>query len=162
MAKQNIFNEIDNIKLRAEEEILKNQNLLKLLSIGHDDPLSKPDITSVSKLVDKYVFFKPKVFDDTVTETQSFLLTDIRITPIRGGSGFCGIDLIFTIIVHNDLFELFDGKTRSYQIANELTESFNNEYGTWLGKCKLETCYSIEVPSSYQGIRLIFTMTDFK
>lgn len=158
----NIFDEVDNIKLRAEKEILSNQKLLKLLSIGHDNPLSKPDITSVSSLIDKYIFFKPKVFNDTVTQVQSFLLTDIIITSIKGSKDFGDIKLIFRVIVHNELFELYDGKTRAYQIAKELTTSFNGEYGTWMGKCKLDSCYPMEVPSSYQGIQLVFTMTDFK
>lgn len=157
----NIFDEVDNLKLRVEQEVLSNQRLLKLVSKTSSNPLSEPDIDMVSSLIDKYIYFKPKAYN-TIQGVQSFLLTDVIIASIRNSSNYADIKLIFRIIVHNELFELYDGKTRAYQIAKELNASFNNEYGTWVGKCKLDSCYPLEVPSDYQGIQLVFTMTDFK
>lgn len=162
MRTENIFDEVDNLKLRVEKEVLGNQELIKLIACNNDNPLSQPDIERPSKLVDEYIFFKPKVFDKTTTAIQCFLLTDVIITSIRNSIDFADIKLIFRIIVHNNLFELYDGKTRAYQIAKRLNTAFDGEYGTWIGKCKFESCNPIEMPTSYQGMQLVFNVTDFK
>lgn len=161
MDKTNIFDEVDNIKFKAEEEILNNQDLLKLLSETSANPLSKPDIEKPSKLIDKYIYFKPKTYK-TIEEVQSFLLMDTIITTTKGKNKFADIKLIFRVIVHNKLFELYDGKTRAYRIAKELKDSFGGEIGTWIGKCEFDDCYPLTVPEDYQGIQMVFTMTDFK
>jgi len=162
MRAENIFDEADNLKLRVEKEVLSNQELIKLISNSNDNPLSQPDIERPSQLIDKYIFFKPKVFDKTTTEVQCFLLTDVIITSIRDSVDFADIKLIFRIIIHNNLFELYDGKTRMNQIASRLNKAFDGKYGTWMGKCMFESGQPIEMPTSYQGMQLVFNVTDLK
>lgn len=159
---ENIFDEVDNLKERVIKDILNNQELLKLISVNNDNPLDSPDILGASKLVDQCIFFKPKVYDTTVKGVQSFLLTDIIVSSIRGKPKFADIKLIFRVIVHNALFELYDGKTRAYQVASRLTYMFSDVRGSWIGDSSFESCNPIEVPSDYQGIQLVFSVSDFK
>lgn len=159
MDKTNIFDEVESIKAKVEKEVLENQKLMKLLSIGKDNPLKEPDIEKASKLVDQYIFFKPKTYS-TVEGVQCFLLMDLSAASYSRSEDFLEIDLTFRVIVHNTLFELFDGKTRAYQIAKQISNSFNNEEGNWMGKCKLKKWHSIDVPADYQGIQLTFKMGD--
>lgn len=159
---ENIFDEADNVRERVKREILGNQELLKLVSINHDNPLSKPNIIGASSLVDKYIYFTPRVYDTTIMGVQNFLLTDIVIASVRNSIKFADIKLIFRIIVHNSLFELEDGKSRANQIASRLMSCFASKTGTWMGKCEFLSGNSIEVPSDYQGLQLVFSMTDFK
>lgn len=78
MNKKNIFDEVDNIKSRVEQEILENQNLLKLLSIGHDNSLSKHDIAKPSSLVNKFIYFKPKTYSTVQGIQLKFSMTDYK------------------------------------------------------------------------------------
>ena len=160
--KKNIFYEVNNLKDKVIEEVMKNQKLLKLVSIKNNNPLSEPDIIGAGKLIDDCIWFKPKVFSTTIQETQCFLLTDVMVYSIRDYREFADIKLIFRILVHNTLFELYDGKTRAYEIAGELMDMFDKETGGWLGECRLENGIPIESPADYQAIQLTFSVTDFK
>lgn len=162
MEKRNIFYEVNNLKDKVIKEVMRNQRLLKLISIRTDDPLSVPDIIGAGKLIDDCIWFKPKVFGKTIKETQCFLLSDIVVYSIRNYREFADIKLTFKVLVHNTLFELNDGKTRAYEIAGELLDMFGKEEGSWLGECKFESATTTEAPTDYHAIQITFSVTDYK
>ena len=162
ISNENIFDEVQNVRNTVMEKILQNQNILKLVAIPSPDALSQNDIENVGALIDNYIWFKPKVFEATVKDVKCFLLMDINVTATRNRSNYSDIKIIFRVIVHNDLFELDNGKARSYEIAKHLTDMFQSEKGSWIGKCEFLSCYQLETPFAYQGIEVAFSVTDFK
>ena len=69
-----MFNVLNDFRKLIMEKILSNQELLKLVSISNDNPLSFEDIEDVQSLVNDCIWFKPKSFD-TVENEKCFLIT---------------------------------------------------------------------------------------
>lgn len=161
MVNNNIFNSIDTTKSILMDRVLQNQNLLKLISIYDEDPLSHSDINDLSKIVDKSIFFKPKTLE-TQKDQMAFMCMGLSLLPNLDGNRVIDVFFTFTVYCHVDILDLCDGTSRAFKICAELNEMLTNTWGSWMGKIELEDGYEItEIPNSYYGINVRFSITDF-
>lgn len=159
--KLNIFDEMDKIKSQIKDRVLSNQNLLKYIYYGNDDPLSEKDIEDLSLVVDKYVFFKPKMLD-TLKEQKAYLTLTTSGSPDYSGERITNVTFTFNILTHLEIYDLADGSTRAWRICKELSDLFTDTNGSWIGKCEMEDFYEVaEVSNEYYCIILKFVMSDF-
>lgn len=159
--KLNIFDEIDKIKSQIKDRVLSNQNLLKYIYYGDDDPLSEKDIEDLSLVVDKYVFFKPKMLD-TLKEQKAYLTLTTSGSPDYSGERITNVTFTFNILTHLEIYDLADGSTRAWRICKELSDLFTDTNGSWIGNCEMEDFYEVaEVSNEYYCIVLKFVMSDF-
>lgn len=159
--KLNIFDEMDKIKSQIKDRVLSNQNLLKYIYYGDDDPLSEKDIEDLSLVVDKYVFFKPKMLD-TLKEQKAYLTLTTSGSPDYSGERITNVTFTFNILTHLEIYDLADGSTRAWRICKELSDLFTNTNGSWIGNCEMEDFYEVaEVSNEYYCIALKFVMSDF-
>lgn len=159
--KLNIFDEMDKIKSQIKDRVLSNQNLLKYIYYGNDDPLSEKDIEDLSLVVDKYVFFKPKMLD-TLKEQKAYLTLTTSGSPDYSGERITNVTFTFNILTHLEIYDLADGSTRAWRICKELSDLFTDTNGSWIGNCEMEDFYEVaEVSNEYYCIVLKFVMSDF-
>lgn len=159
--KLNIFDEMDKIKSQIKDRVLSNQNLLKYIYYGDDDPLSEKDIEDLSLVVDKYVFFKPKMLD-TLKEQKAYLTLTTSGSPDYSGERITNVTFTFNILTHLEIYDLADGSTRAWRICKELSDLFTDTNGSWIGNCEMEDFYEVaEVSNEYYCIVLKFIMSDF-
>lgn len=159
--KLNIFDEMDKIKSQIKDRVLSNQNLLKYIYYGDDDPLSEKDIEDLSLVVDKYVFFKPKMLD-TLKEQKAYLTLTTSGSPDYSGERITNVTFTFNILTHLEIYDLADGSTRAWRICKELSDLFTDTNGSWIGNCEMEDFYEVaEVSNEYYCIVLKFVMSDF-
>ena len=159
--KLNIFDEMDKIKSQIKDRVLSNQNLLKYIYYGNDDPLSEKDIEDLSLVVDKYVFFKPKMLD-TLKEQKAYLTLTTSGSPDYSGERITNVTFTFNILTHLEIYDLADGSTRAWRICKELSDLFTDTNGPWIGNCEMEDFYEVaEVSNEYYCIVLKFVMSDF-
>lgn len=159
--KLNIFDEMDKIKSQIKDRVLSNQNLLKYIYYGNDDPLSEKDIEDLSLVVDKYVFFKPKMLD-TLKEQKAYLTLTTSGSPDYSGERITNVTFTFNILTHLEIYDLADGSTRAWRICKELSDLFTDTNGSWIGNCEMEDFYEVaEVSNEYYCIILKFVMSDF-
>lgn len=160
-----IFEKLDILQERIQDEIMLNQNLLKLICYPIDDPLTMPDIDDVQSLIDEYIYFKPIAFENVVQEGKTILLLSFRINNTRNRTDYVDISFYLRIISHNTLYNVeIDNaiRTRVHAICSELNKSFLNARGNWLGKCGLEGFDGMVTAQDYYGVVLKYSVTDFK
>lgn len=157
----NVFDSIDTVKSLIKDRILSNQELLKLVSVLTEDPLVAKDITDLSKIVNKSIFFSPKTLD-TNKDQKVFVTMETSLLSNMDGNRLIDVYFTFNIYCHIDLLELCDSRTRPWMICSCLSNMFTNSWGSWMGKMELEDGYEIiEIPNSYYGIKIRFSLSDF-
>lgn len=130
------FITLDNIdKLWSDigNQIVSNQNILKLLYYNDEDALTKDDLylnqirDIVGKGEDKKLqrIFKTPFNDDIVDELKSELRFYIPLLQ-PNNLYLASVTFNFEIIVHNSLWELTEGRLRPVRILQELLQQFNN------------------------------------
>lgn len=160
-----IFEQLDVLQERIQDEIMLNQNLLKLIYYPVDNPLSQPDIEDVQSLIDKYIYFKPIAYEDVVQEGKTILLLSFSISNTAHRTDFIDINFIIRVISHNALFNIeIDNKTRRrvHAICSELNKSFLNAKGEWLGKCEFKHWGGMTTAQDYYGVGLTYEVTNSK
>lgn len=158
--KGTIFARINELKGLIKEHLLSNQDLLKLIVYADENPLELPDIDNPQSLLNNYIYLNPVVWDTTIQNVKTFLLTNIRVAS--RSSDCADVYLYFYIISHNDIYELGNGDTRVMSICDELMKSFDESYGNWLGKCSLKSSQDITSRKDYYAVEMQFIFTDFK
>ena len=160
-----IFEKLDILQERIQDEILLNQNLLKLIYYPVDTPLNQPDINNVQSLVDKCIYFKPIAFENVIQNAKTILLLSFRISNTRNRTDFVDVGFYLRVISHNTLYNVeIDNivRTRVHTICSELNKSFLNARGNWLGNCKFEGFEGMTTAQDYYGVALKYSVTDFK
>lgn len=157
-----IFKRLNELKSTIKEHILSNQDLLKLIVYTDENPLDLPDIDDPQSLVNNRIYLNPVVWDATIENIGTWLLSNIRVSSLKKGSEFADVYLYFYVISHNDIYNLENGDTRVLAICDELTKSFDSSYGHWIGKCSLNSAQDITTRKDYYSIELQFVFTDFK
>lgn len=160
-----IFKQLDILQERIQDEIMLNQNLLKLIYYPIDDPLTMPDIDDVQSLIDEYIYFKPIAFENVVQAGKTILLLSFSIKNTPNRTGFVDISFVIRVISHNTLYNVeIDNaiRTRVHVICSELNKSFLNARGGWLGNCEFKHFGGMTTAQDYYGVGLTYEVTDFK
>ncbi|WP_346938178.1 hypothetical protein [uncultured Clostridium sp.] len=160
-----IFEQLDVLQERIQDEILLNQNLLKLIYYPVENPLNQPDVDDVQSLVDKYIYFKPIAFESVIQEGKTILLLSFGISNTRNRTDFIDINFVIRVISHNTLYDVeIDNviRTRVHAICSELNKSFLNARGSWLGKCEFKHWGGMTTAQDYYGVGLTYEVTNFK
>lgn len=143
------------------QELLKDQDLMKLLFYNNETPLSSPDIVNPSALLFNNIFPYPKL--PLVEENQKAIIT-VMFSNARLNSNikFKDYKLIFNIMCHVDLWKIRGG-LRPYEIAQRIDNIFNEKRGTSLsiGKVIFDDFIYREYNQKFNGFYLCYSLTDF-
>lgn len=115
--------------------ILKNDNLKKLLYYTTKDCLQKPKLTEDEslELFNKNIKIVPKLYIDR--EVLNYIEISIdNYSPNKTNPEFRDNTIEFDIICHNSQWQLKDFQLRPYRIAAELDVMFNNQHLSGIGK----------------------------
>ena len=160
-----IFEQLDKLQERIQNEILLNQNLLKLIYYPVENPLNQPDIDDVQSLVDNYIYFKPIAYENVIQVGKTILLLSFSISNTPHRTDYVDISFVIRVISHNTLYNIeIDNiiRPRVHAICSELNKSFLNEKGDWLGKCDFKHWGGMTTAQDYYGIGLTYEVTGFK
>lgn len=160
-----IFETLDGLVNKIKDEILLNQNILKLVFYPSKTPLEEKDIDDVRSLVDNYIYFKPIAYESVLQDTRSILVMDFNISPIRGKTDYVDITFRIRVISHNKLCDIEinnEERNRTRAICGEISKSFMNAKGDWIGKCEFRDFAEFYVAQDYYGVGITFAVTNFK
>jgi len=160
-----IFEQLDILQERIQDEIMLNQNLLKLICYPVDNPLNQPDINDVQSLLDDYIYFKPIAYENVIQQGKTILLLSFSIKNTTHRTNYIDVAFTIRIISHNTLYNVeIDNiiRTRVHAICSELNKSFLNARGSWLGKCEFKHWGGFTTSQDYYGVGLAYEVTNFK
>lgn len=160
-----IFEQLDILQERIQDEIMLNQNLLKLIYYPVDNPLNQPDINDVQSLIDDFIYLKPIAYENVIQQGKTILLLSFSIKNTPHRTDFVDISFVIRVISHNTLYNVeIDNriKTRVHVICSELNKSFLNAEGKWLGKCEFKHWGGFTTSQDYYGVGLTYEVTGFK
>lgn len=119
----------------AIEEMIKDQNLAKLLSVYEKEPLNSGDIKNTDNLVLKNIFSEP--FNNVVPAEQK---VELRLLYANGtfesSNNVATSDLYFQIISHRELSRIIidgDKRLREFEIMNRIVDIFKGKSYKTLG-----------------------------
>lgn len=160
-----MFEQLNILKERIKDEIMLNQNLLKLVYYTDYKPLECEEIDIPTKLVNDYIYFSPIAYDQTVQENKVLLVLAMRQSPTYKFHDFVDADFYIRIIMHNSLNDIeIDHKnwSRALAICEELNKSFLKSRGNWLGECDFKLFEEITTTQDTYGVLLKYSVTNFK
>lgn len=160
-----IFEQLNILQERIQDEIMLNQKLLKLIYYPVDNPLNQPDIEAPQSLIDDYIYFKPIAYENVIQEGKTILLLSFSISNTAHRTDYVDINFIIRVISHNTLYNIeIDNiiKPRVHCICSELNRSFFNAKGDWLGKCEFKHWGGFTTSQDYYGVGLTYEVTSFK
>lgn len=161
-----------NLRKCIEYQLSHSNNLLKLLCYDSSNPLSEPDIVDKNGDIIDYDFFRDNIKGKCLSYTDK-LNTDnpktesgsILTVGIYGRSNyhneFSNINIHFSILVSEDILELYDSSNRIDLIQLELFKLFDkSESPFFIGKMNFSSFADITIPVSYRGEGLTFVVTE--
>lgn len=155
------FSELgQNVKF-VTEELLKDADLLKLLTYNSSTPLSQLNVNNPKSLLFNKIYPVYKI--PTVEEKEKSILTYVfSNAKLTDNVKFKEYKLIFNIICHIDLWTIKDS-IRPYEIAERIDNIFNEKRGTQLsiGKVIFEDFIYREYNSKFAGFYLCYKLVDF-
>lgn len=158
--KKNVFRFLDELKKDLQDYILLDQNILKLVSVEDGEPLEAEDIEDIYGLVDKNIFFKASE-PDTVTNQKCFML--VCLSGYSYGADIINVTVEFVVVCHNDLYNLKDGTTRTFQLLGEVHDRLGKARGSWMGELELDRFNDIlNIKSGYYGFSACYKLSQFK
>ena len=160
-----IFEQLDVLQERIQDEIMLNQNLLKLIYYPVDIPLNQPDIEIVQSLIDDFIYFKPIAYENVIQVGKTILLLSFSIKNTTHRTDYIDINFVNRVISHNTLYDIENDnkiRRRVHCICSELNKSFLNARGSWLGKCEFKHWGGFTTSQDYYGVGLTYEVTDFK
>ena len=160
-----------NLRTCIQYQLSHNNNLLKYLYYSSSNPLAEEDIVDKEGEYVNPKLFKEKIKDINLTYSDKLPTNnpDSKTNTIltlgiywKNGytNNFSKITIYLTILVDQNLVELYDGKNRIDMIENELFKMFDGATGYFLGEIKHVGGSDITVPATYRGERLVFELTD--
>lgn len=158
---KNPFDKLDDLQNIAEDRILSNQNLLKLIHYGVSNPLDMEDIDDPYSMIDTDIFLYPIIPDETLTAVKSYLLCDFTIARMRDYDDYINMNVTFTVAIHKALRNVYNNHRRMTMILSELTDMFNRAKGDWLGDSQIISFDTLTTRKDYQSCEITFRMTQF-
>lgn len=159
------FNKTTNLILL---EMVKNQNLCKLVYYDDVNPLSQSNIINTVNLIKKtednpmaHFFRQPKI--PTVDDVGSFIVVSLdNFKMSRSNPLSQYYNLNFIILVHKDCW-LIDGGERIFFIRNELDNSFDRKYLNGIGEVEFNVADRFSLGNGdFYGFRVQYTNYDFR
>lgn len=140
------------------QEILKNQNLCKLINYNQSNPYIQPDLTNPNSLMLKKVF--PFPFDTKVsTEEGTQLRVYYQDTIFKNNQVIEDSMIYFDIICSKsqNIWLINDGdpKIRPYEIMSELITHLSDRPIETLGVVKFKKFVHVNVNDKFDCIRVI-------
>ena len=141
------------------DEILKNENLCKLLQYGNKgNPFAEPDITNKDSLIMSKIF--PFPFDNQVTTEEG-----IQLRIYYFDRGITANNTVTNVIIHFDIvcsksrdtWLMNDGemKFKPDEIVSEITDHFSDKIIKNIGKLNFQRGYNVYVNDKFDIIRLV-------
>lgn len=139
------------------EELLKSNNLKKLLYYTTPDALSKPRLTEQQsiELFGKNIKLVPKLYVDGSLLNYIIISFDNFIEN-RSNPEFRDNIIEFDIVCHFDQWNLQDFKLRPYRIAAEIDSLFANKHLTGIGKLEFVGASQIVLTDEFAGVCLMY------
>lgn len=161
-----LFETLDSLINKIKDEMLLNQNILKLVYYPAKAPLLEKDIDDVRSLVDNYIYFKPIAYDQVLQIEKTIMVMDFGISPTRGRDSYVDITFRIRTISHNNLTDIEINnieRNRCRTMCGEISKTFMNSVGKeWIGKCEFNDFSEFYVAQDYYGVGISFTVTNFK
>lgn len=138
-------------------EILKNENLKKLLFYPDKSCLKLPNLTQEQtlSLINKQIKLAPKI------EIDKEILSYIIITYNNFSENFTNPQfrnniIDFDIFCHFDQWDLGDFKLRPYKIAGEIDSMFNKRHLTGIGTLQFIGANQLILNNEFAGLSLSY------
>jgi hypothetical protein len=143
------------------KEVMKNQNICKLLTYNSENPFIEPDITDTNSLMFDKIF--PFPFGLTTNTEEG---TQLRIyyykTRLKHNKVIEDTTIFFDIICSKtkNVWLINDGepKIRPYEIASELITHLGKEPIGTVGKLNFEEAFPIHLNEKFDAIRVVGKM----
>lgn len=137
--------------------ILKNDNLKRLLYYTTKDCLQKPKLTEDEslELFDKNLHLVPKMYINKEVLNQIFISFD-NYRPNSENTEFRDNYIEFDILCHYNQWQLKDFQLRPYRIAAELDTMFNNQHLSGIGVLNFVGAERITSDDEFAGICLMY------
>lgn len=160
---------LNEYKTKIKDMFLQNRDLQKLIYYNSLTPLSEanlknpfiifedpknPNPTEVPR-----IYFKLKN-PDTLTQVQTFILVKFLEFPKGGSLAFNNINIVFSIITHNTLVELGDGKDRMIEIKEQIDKFMSGNKYLGFKRVKSNGTRELNVNIDFCGINLIYETTN--
>jgi hypothetical protein len=139
-------------------ELLKNQNLCKLLYYTNTEPLTKDDISDTKVLIKNNIINKPFLTKVTKDE-RSILVVYFDSISSNGTQHQNGI-ITFDVLCHENLWDVKGGE-RPYCIFEELKTSLHDKFVSGVGNMYFYTMRSVAANEEFRGYRINFNISDF-
>ena len=160
---------LNDYKSKVKTMFLENRNLQKYIYYNTTNPLAEPIIKNPFILFEDplnpdpkespRIYFKFKN-PDTITQETTFILVNYLEYPIGNSLAFNKVSVVFSIITHNTLTELSDGRSRVIAIKDEIDKYMNGNKHLGFKRAKSNGIRSINVGSDFTGINLIYEVID--
>lgn len=142
------------------EQILKNDNLKRMLYYTSKDCLNRP-ILSEDETIDlfgKNIKLIPKLEIDRSILNYMIISFDNFLTNANNPQ-FRDSTISFDIICHFSQWQLKDFQLRPYRIAAELDSMFNNKRLTGIGTLQFLGAEYLPIDDEFAGVSLMYSAT---
>lgn len=146
------------------EELIKHQELVKLIDVNAAKPLDSADVKNTGSLIMKKLF--PTPFDKNIPETQQ---TQLRVFFPEGrlkNKEVLTTTIVFEIVIHKDLWLIqvqdkdgtYQKRIRPYDIMDKIVEIFEDKSKRTLGVVKFDRYTFTHIDKDYAMYSLIGEM----
>ena len=138
-------------------EMLKNNNLMKLLYYTQRDCLNAENLTMQQKcsMINKNILIVPKI--NIISECPSYVVIQIsNFSPNKTNPEFLDCEISFDILCHPDHWILGDFKLRPYRIAGEIDKMFNKQKMTGIGTLNFMGMDDLVFNNDLMGISIVY------
>lgn len=134
-------------------EMLKNQDLLKLLYYTQPDCLKADDLTSeqILSMVNTKIKIVPKL-DITQDCPNQIIIVFSNFIPNINNPQFRDCSVTFNVLCHPDHWNLGNFQLRPYKIVGQLDAMFNNKKLTGIGTLIFESCDNLVLNEQLMGL----------
>lgn len=147
------------------KEMVKNQDLVKLIAYNATDPIAEADITNpLDYLLNQTKRVAPQMFDPDVTTEDS---TNVRVYFLDGEleKNVEEAVILFDVIVAKDLWLIYENgeiAVRAYRIMSEIARCFEDVSIDKIGVLKFIGFKHMVVPATkFHGVRLFAKITGY-
>ena len=139
------------------DQMMKDENLKKLLYYTSKDALFKPKLTEEQsiELIGKNIRMVPKLYVDGSVLQYLIISFDNFVTNPTNPQ-FRDNIIEFDIICHFDQWQLKDFELRPFKIAAEIDTLFNNKKLTGIGLLQFIGCSKIVLTDEFAGYCLTY------
>lgn len=147
-----LLNELTEYRSKIMKLLCSDQQIVDLVKDKPNSPV--PDRSLMYKN-----FFPYAYTPDAVKETDTFICFRIYIPEVMNKT-FKKVNIVFYIFSHQDYIRTSDG-LRPDLIAERIENLFNGSMDLGVGRMKLEGIDDISPSSSFHGIALEYSVSEF-